>query len=167
MHSFKTYFHCHLLATSMDQQHMYLILLKVEQSAFTQASFSSLSDIHECSAGLEMAPSTLGKQIADCEIPHIWMVSFSWIQLICVTHGGKNGTSRSHLTVFSEDVAFASHSSHPIGVLVVLAMPVKSSKWWAIQLDIQCTADTVNYIEQLQIFGEIHEGSSLIILKIY
>ena len=41
-------FHCHLLATSVDQQHMRLILLKVEQSAFTEASFSSLSDIHEC-----------------------------------------------------------------------------------------------------------------------
>ena len=58
-------FHCHLLATSMDQQHMCVILLKVEQSAFTQAFFSSLSDIHECSAGLQMAPSSLGKQTAD------------------------------------------------------------------------------------------------------
>ena len=35
-------FHHHLIATSMDQQHMYLILLKFKQSAFTQASFSSL-----------------------------------------------------------------------------------------------------------------------------
>ena len=29
-------FHCHLLTTSMHQQHMCLILLKVEQSAFTR-----------------------------------------------------------------------------------------------------------------------------------
>ena len=36
---FKTHFYRHLLATLMHQQHMCLILLKVEQSAFTQASF--------------------------------------------------------------------------------------------------------------------------------
>ena len=42
-------FHHHLLATSMHQQHMCLILLKVEQSAFTQAFFSSMSNIHQCS----------------------------------------------------------------------------------------------------------------------
>ena len=35
----------------MHQQHMCLILLKVEQSAITQAFFSRLSDIHECSGG--------------------------------------------------------------------------------------------------------------------
>ena len=47
-------FHRQLIAvcTSMDQQYMCLILLKVEQSAFTQASFPSLSDVHECSGGL-------------------------------------------------------------------------------------------------------------------
>ena len=33
-------------------------------------------------------------------------------------------------------------------------------KWWAIQLAIQCTADTVNYFEQLQICEETHAGSS-------
>ena len=45
-------FHRHLVATLMDQQNMCLILLKVEQSTFTQVSFSSLSDIHECSGGI-------------------------------------------------------------------------------------------------------------------
>ena len=44
-------FHCHLLATSIHQQHVCLILLKVEQFAFTQA-FSSQSCIHECSGSL-------------------------------------------------------------------------------------------------------------------
>ena len=34
---------------SIDQQYM---CPKVKQSAFTQASFSGLSDIHECSGGL-------------------------------------------------------------------------------------------------------------------
>ena len=45
-------FHHHLLATSMHQQDMCLLLLKVEQSAFTQAFFSSLSGVHECSGSL-------------------------------------------------------------------------------------------------------------------
>ena len=43
-----TFYH-HLLATSMHQQHMCLILLKVEQSSFTQAFFSNVSGVHECS----------------------------------------------------------------------------------------------------------------------
>ena len=42
-------FHHHILATSMHQQDMCLLLLKDEQSAFTQAFLSSLSGIHECS----------------------------------------------------------------------------------------------------------------------
>ena len=53
---------------------MYLILLKVEQSAFTQASFSSLSDIHRCSGGLQMVPSSLDKQTFGCDSPHDWLM---------------------------------------------------------------------------------------------
>ena len=45
-------FYRHLLTTSMHQQDICLLLLKVEQSAFTQALFSSLSGIHECSGSL-------------------------------------------------------------------------------------------------------------------
>ena len=61
----------------MHQQHTCLILMKVEQSAFTQASFSSLSDIHECSGGLQMALSSLGKQTADYELPYDWLMSLA------------------------------------------------------------------------------------------
>ena len=51
--------------------------------------------------------------------------------------------------------------SHPIGVLVVLATPIKKlSKWQEIQLAIQCTVDTVSFFEQLQICGETGAGSS-------
>ena len=42
--------------------------------------------------------------------------------------GGKNCTNGCHLTGFSEDIDFACHfvaPSHPVGVLVVLAIPVK------------------------------------------
>ena len=73
-----------------------------------------------------------------------------------MTCGGENDTNGSHLPVCSEDVAFACHfvapicppPSHPIGVLVVLATPVKHYlKWREIQLAIQCTIDAVNYFE--------------------
>ena len=56
---------------------MCLILMKVEQSAFTQASFSSLSDIHKCSGGLQMVSSSLDKQRADCDLPHNWLMSLA------------------------------------------------------------------------------------------
>ena len=48
----------HLLATSMDQQYMRLILLKLKLSAFTQASFPSPSDVHVCLGGFQMTPSS-------------------------------------------------------------------------------------------------------------
>ena len=76
--------------------------------------------------------------------------------MLCVTCGGENGINGSHFPYFSEDIAFARHfvatrpppPSHPVGVLVVLATPVKSYlKWREIQLAIQCTGDTMNYFE--------------------
>ena len=70
-------FHCHLIATSMRQQHMCLTLLKVEQFAFTQASFSSLSNVHECSGGFQMVPSSLDKQTVGCYSPHNWLISLA------------------------------------------------------------------------------------------
>ena len=54
---------------------MCLILLKVERSVFTQASFSSLSDVYKCSGGLQMTLSFLGKQRFDYESPHDWLIS--------------------------------------------------------------------------------------------
>ena len=57
--------------------------------------------------------------------------------------------------------------SHPIGVLVMLATPVKNYlKWWEIQLTIQCAVDKMNYFEQLQIL-EKHMQVAPIILEIY
>ena len=60
--------------------------------------------------------------------------------MIC---GGENGTNECHLTGFSEVVTFDNHfiatrsplTLHPIGVLLVLAMPVeKLCKMMGIQL---------------------------------
>ena len=45
-------FHRHMLPTSMHQQDMCLLLLKDEQSAFTQAFLSGLSGVHECLGSL-------------------------------------------------------------------------------------------------------------------
>ena len=56
--------------------------------------------------------------------------------MIC---GGENDTNGCHLAGFSEDVAFACHfvASHPAGVLLILATPVKNYlKWREIQLAI-------------------------------
>ena len=70
-------FHRHLIATSMCQQHMCLKLLKVKQFAFTQASFSSLYNVHECSGGLQMVPSFLDKQTIGCYPPRDWLISLA------------------------------------------------------------------------------------------
>ena len=103
-----------------------------------------------------MAPSSLGKQTANCDSPRNWLMSMAMDLAAYVTRGGENGTSGCHLAVFSKDIAFTCHlvaprlppPSHPIGVLVVLAAPVKNYlKWWEIQLAIKCTVGTVNHIE--------------------
>ena len=73
-----------------------------------------------------------------------------------MTCGGGNGINGSHLAVFSEDVAFACHF---VAARTPLTLPPYRSasgigyasknylKWWEIQLAIQYTADTVNYLE--------------------
>ena len=74
---------------------------------------------------------------------------------IYVIYGGDNGTNGCDLAGFSEVVTFASHFmstrppplSHPIGVLLVLAIPVKNylkwrensasyalNSWWIVRL---------------------------------
>ena len=48
----------HLIATSTDQQY---IQQEVKQSAFNQAFFAGLSDVHEYLGNLQMAPYSLNK----------------------------------------------------------------------------------------------------------
>ena len=55
-------FHPHLLATSMHQQDMCVLLLKIEQSAIAQVLFISLSGVHVCSGSFLMVPSSSDKQ---------------------------------------------------------------------------------------------------------
>ena len=45
-------FHGHLTDTTIDQQFMLVPLPKLQQSAFTEASFMGLSGIYGCSGGL-------------------------------------------------------------------------------------------------------------------
>ena len=94
---------------------MCLILLKVEQSAFTHTSFSSLSDIHEYSVGLQMSPSSLGKQAADCNLPYDWLMSMAMDLAASSDMYWGNGTNGCHLAGFSVNVAFACHfvAPHP------------------------------------------------------
>ena len=56
-----------------------------------------------------MAPSSLGKQTANCESPHDWMMSLAMDLSGCVTCRGENGSNGSHFPIFSEDIAFAHH----------------------------------------------------------
>ena len=76
-----------------------------------------------------MAPSPLNQQTASCNSPHDWLMSLAMdLAALCDIYDGENGTNGCHLAVFSVDVAFAHHfeatllPSHPIGVLVVLAI---------------------------------------------
>ena len=65
---------------------MYLILLKLEQSAFTQASFASLYDVHKYSGGFQMVSCSLSKQTADCESQLDWLMSVSmYLATFCDT----------------------------------------------------------------------------------
>ena len=61
--------------------------------------------------------------------------------LLSVTCRDENGTNGCHLAVFGVDVTFAcdfvANVGVLVGVLVVLAMPLKNYlKWWEIQLAI-------------------------------
>ena len=54
------------------------------------------------------------------------------LAILCVIREGENDTNGCHLAGYNEDVAFARHFMatrsppfHPIGVLLVLVMPVK------------------------------------------
>ena len=73
-----------------------------------------------------------------------------------MTCEGENGTSGSHLPVFSEDIALpchlvASHSPHslqPYSSASDIGYTYKQYlKYLEIQLAVRCTVDTVNYLE--------------------
>ena len=65
-----------------------------------------------------MALSSIGKQTANCESPHDWLMSLAMdlAALSRVTCGGENSINGSDFPVFSKDIAFASH-------LVALCLP--------------------------------------------
>ena len=101
-HSFKTHLSSPFVSYINGPTYICLILLKVEQSAFTQASFLSMSDIHKCSCGLQMASSSPGKQTADCESLHDWLMHLSMdLTALCdSTFAVENVTNGSQLAVF-------------------------------------------------------------------
>ena len=51
--------------------------MKVALAAFAVACLRGLSDIHECMGHLQMAAYPLGKQTADCNSPHDWLISLA------------------------------------------------------------------------------------------
>ena len=52
-------------------------MLKVAQAASAVACLGGLSDVHESSGSLYMAPSPLDKQLAGCYSPHNWLMSLN------------------------------------------------------------------------------------------
>ena len=89
-------FHPHL--TSRDQQHVCVILPKVEQFAFTQASFSSLSDIHVISWPLN-GPIFSWQVDSRLWLPHDWVMSLVLDLAAYVAYIGENDTNWSHFSV--------------------------------------------------------------------
>ena len=80
-----------------------------------------------------MAPSLLDKQTAGCNSPHDWLMSFAMDLVALFDMWREKWHQWMHLAVFSIDVAFAhrfvathpSPPSHPVRILMVLAMTVK------------------------------------------
>ena len=68
-HNSKAHFHHQMIAAHSTWQFSQILVLKVAQGAFAVACFWGLSDVHECSGGLQMAPSPLDEQIA------FWLMS--------------------------------------------------------------------------------------------
>ena len=67
-------FHYHSTDTTIDQQFMLVPLPNLQRSAFTEASFTGLSDVHGCSGGLLMASACPARQTDGRESPQNWLV---------------------------------------------------------------------------------------------
>ena len=70
-------FHHQMMAVYINWQFSQVLVLKVAQAVFAIPCFWSLSDIHKCSGHLQMAPSSLDKQIARCDLSHDWLMSLA------------------------------------------------------------------------------------------
>ena len=70
-------FHCHLLVISMHQQHMCLMLLKVEQSVFTQASFQACLVSTSAWVAFKWFCLPLASRQPGCESPYDCLMSLA------------------------------------------------------------------------------------------
>ena len=52
-------------------------MVKVAQATYAVACFCSLSDVHECSGCLQIAPYPLDKKTANCNSLHDWLMSLA------------------------------------------------------------------------------------------
>ena len=59
-------------------------MLKVSWTAFVVACLKGLSEVHEYSGHLQMAPHPLDKQTAGCNSPHDWLMSLAmYLAALC------------------------------------------------------------------------------------
>ena len=113
-------------------------MLKAVQAAFAVACYWGFSDIHECSDVLQMAPSPFDKQTASCDPPHDWLISLAMdLAALCDKWRWKWHQWMPFSCFQSRRSLCLQICGYPptlIGVLLVLAMPVKkllySGKLW-------------------------------------
>ena len=152
-HSFKT---CFLSPAVSYINAPTVHVLKVEQSAFTQTFFFYLYGVHKCLGGLQMVLSSLGKQTANCQSPHDWLMSLDMdLAALCDMWRWKWHQWKS-FPYFSEYVDFACHF---VATRQPFTLPSYRSvsgigyasknylKWRENQLALQCTVDKMNYFE--------------------
>ena len=153
-------FHRHLFATSMHQQHKLCVYYCWKLNSLLSLRPFSQACLVSTSARVTFKwphlPLTSRQPAVNHHTTGWWV--WPWIELLCVTCGGENGTNGSHLAIFNQNIAFALHF---VATRLPLTLPPYRSasawywlcqqknylKWWEIQLAIQCTVDTMNYFE--------------------
>ena len=104
-----------------------------------------VSEVCQTLMSARVAKYPLGKKTAGYNSPHDWLLSLTMDIAGFVICGGENGTNGCHLTVYSEDIAFAHHfvvnHQHPIlqpcrSVCGICYSSKNHLKWQAIQLAI-------------------------------
>ena len=97
-----------LLYTLANSSGRYVLALRAAHTAFGEACFWGLSEVHKCTAGLEMAPFPLDKQAISCKLPHDWLVRLAMeLAALCNVPYTWNFSRHVYFTVEHETRIFA------------------------------------------------------------
>ena len=78
-----------MIAVHINYHFSQISVLVVAQAAFAVACFWVLSDVHECSGDLRMAPFPLEEQPAGYKSPHDWVRLGMNLAVLCVMWNRK------------------------------------------------------------------------------